>query len=86
MPIKGLLRPFGMKPTLFRDFASKVAGLQVHTATPIHSYFPIKRFFCDKNISLGEISHLCGIIHPMKKIFRDYFHTNSLIFEVDILE
>ena len=34
LPIEGLLTPTGMEPTLFRNSVSKVAGLQVHTATP----------------------------------------------------
>ena len=33
-PIEGLLPSTGIEPTLFRNQASKVAGLQVHTNTP----------------------------------------------------
>ena len=33
-PIEGLLPPTGTEPTLFRNSASKAAGLQVHATTP----------------------------------------------------
>ena len=37
-PIEGLLPPIGIEPTLFRNSASKVAGLQVHATTPSYCH------------------------------------------------
>ena len=34
LSIEGLLSPTGIEPTLFRNSASKVAGLQLHGITP----------------------------------------------------